>query len=52
MPQIKKKSRFVVHNGKMYYPVMQFVVTHIDEGRNVAVGIITRIIQQNLQAKL
>ncbi len=27
---------------------VSFVVTHIDEERNVAVGIITRIIKQNL----
>ena len=27
---------------------VSFVVTHIDEERNVAVGIITRIIRQNL----
>lgn len=28
--------------------IVSFVVTHIDEARNVAVGIITRIIKQNL----
>lgn len=27
---------------------VSFVVTHIDEERNVAVGIITRIIKQNI----
>lgn len=27
---------------------VSFVVTHIDEDRNVAVGIITRIIKQNI----
>lgn len=30
------------------FSTVSFVVTHIDEERNVAVGIITRIIKQNL----